>query len=62
MKTATNVPNLIPEFSKFLLVLWIKSELGLWIDDDPRIESSTAEHHCRLDVGISVKNTLWKSR
>ena len=59
MRIAINAPNLIPELSQLLLVFWIKGEFRLWIDDNPRIESSTTEHHGRIDVGISVENTLY---
>jgi hypothetical protein len=59
METMVNAPNLIPEFGQLLLVFWIKSEFRLGVDNDPRVESSTAEHHCRFDVGIPVKDTLW---
>jgi len=59
MATMVNSPNLIPEFGQLLLVFWIKSEFRLGVDDDPWIESSIAEDHCRSDVGIPVEDALW---
>jgi len=59
MATMVNSPNLIPEFCQLSLIFWIKSEFRFGVDDDPWIESSTAEHHGRFDVGIPVKDTLW---
>jgi len=59
MATIVNSPNLIPEFGELLLVFWVKSEFRLGVDDDPWIESSMAEHHCRFDVGIPVEDALW---
>jgi len=60
-KIGINTPDLIPKFGQLPLIFWIKSEFRLWINNDPRIESSTAEHHSRLDVGIPVENALWVS-
>lgn len=57
-ETMVNAPNLIPEFGQLLLVFWIKSEFWLRVNDDPGIESSTTEHHCRFDVGVSIKDAL----
>jgi len=61
-KAVINAPDLIPEFGQLLLIFWIKNEFRLWINDDPRIESSTAEHHSRFNMGIPVKDGFWISR
>ena len=45
MRIVTNAPNKIPEFCQLLLILRVESEFRLRINDDPRLGSSTAEHH-----------------
>jgi len=58
MEPAISVPDLVPEFCQLLLVFWIENEFRFELNDHSRIESSTTEHHCRLDMGVPVENTL----
>lgn len=53
------LPDSVPEPLEFVIVLRIKGNFALWIDQDAILESPSAKHHGSSNAGILKQYSLW---